>query len=207
MSTSSDIYWIVITGANNSGQTTFVQTAAERAAYRDRRNMSLIPQAEYNAARDAMQSWSARFLSTGDEGDPTERDMIDRYQNSLLVGELTVDRGTYVCLYESSPSTRFDASWESLQSGLLGVVIMMDSTTTETFNEVQRVVETIQESEVPYVVAANKQDLPDAVPADDIRVLLNLQTVPIVPCIANERDSVKQVLITLLHRLQASASA
>jgi signal recognition particle receptor subunit beta len=107
----------------------------------------------------------------------------------------------YVCLYESSPSTRFDISWQALEQGLLGIVMLMDSSAPETFKEVPRVVETIAEGDVPFVIAANKQDLQGAVSTNDLRLLLNLGDIPIVPCVATKRSAVKNVLLTLLNRL------
>ncbi|MEM6282717.1 MAG: ADP-ribosylation factor-like protein [Chloroflexota bacterium] len=199
---AADIYWIVVTGMPDSGQTTFLNTAAERSTYRDRRDMSVISKQDYTDARNAMRIWSARYLQTGEEGDAEERYLIDRYQNSLLVGELTIEAGMYVCLYESPPSNRFDASWEVLEQGLLGIVMLMDSAAPETFKDVPRVIDTITESDVPFVVAANKQDLPHAVPADDLRVLLDMGNTPVIPCVANDRKSVKAVLLALLERLQ-----
>ncbi|MEL6270400.1 MAG: ADP-ribosylation factor-like protein [Chloroflexota bacterium] len=199
---AADIYWIVVTGMPQSGQTTFLHTASERSTYRDRRDMSLITKQDYLEARNAMRIWSARYLATGEEGNADERYMIDRYQNSLLVGELTVEAGMYVCLYEAPPSNRFDASWEVLEQGLLGIVMLMDSTAPERFKDVPRVIETITESDVPFVVAANKQDLPNAVPVDDLCVLLDTGHTPVIPCVANDRKSVKAVLLALLERLQ-----
>lgn len=204
---NTQVYWIVVTGTNHSGQTTFVSTAAEKTVYRDRRNMGVIPKEEFMQARNAMRIWSARYLATGEEGTPEERERIDRYHNSLLVGEMTIDAGMYVCLYEAPPSSRFDESWTALDHSLLGVVVLVDSTAPETFKEVPRIIDTVTETDAPFVVAANKQDLPGAVPVDDLRVLLNLPTTPVVPCVATERPSVKGVLLALLHRLRQSHSA
>lgn len=206
-----DTYWIVVTGVRRSGQTTFVQTAADVTDYRDRRDMSIIDKEEYTHARNALRIWSVRFLATGEGGATGELDLIERYHNSLLVGELALDDDTFLCLYEAPPTTRFDASWEALEQGLLGAVVMVDSTAPETFAAVPRIVATVEETGVPCVVAANKQDLPHAVAAPDVTMLLNLEKqgagdVPVVPCVAKQRQSVKTVLLTLLHRLQSDAA-
>jgi uncharacterized protein len=207
MMTTPDIYWIVVTGVRHSGQTTFLQTAADVTQYRDRRDMSIIDKDEYVQARNALRIWSARFLATGAAGAVDETALIDRYQNSLLVGELAVDDDTYMCLYEA-PTTHYDAVGEALEQGLLGVVVMVDSTAPETFAQVPRIIDSVSETDVPCVVAANKQDLPNAVNAADVTVLLNLQHrgASVVPCVATQRQSVKEVLLTLLHRLQSDAA-
>lgn len=198
---SSDLYWIVITGTKGSGQSTFVQTASERTAYRDRRDMSIISKDEYQVAQDSMSIWSARYLATGHEGDEIERELIDRYQNCLLVGELAVDRDIYVIMYESS-SRRFDEDWEALQSELLGVVVLVDSTAPETFAEATRLIDLVCESDVPFVVAANKQDLPGAVPTEDLKLLLKVEEAPVMGCVATHREPIKKVLLQLLHSLR-----
>ncbi len=62
---------------------------------------------------------------------------------------------------------RFDFMWEILSEGMLGFVVMIDSTRPETFREARRILDTFRSySPVPYIVAANKQDLPDAWPVE-----------------------------------------
>ncbi len=52
---------------------------------------------------------------------------------------------------------------------------------------------------MPYLVAANKQDLDDAWPADDLRIVLRVDPdVKVVPCVAKDKESVKSVLLELL---------
>jgi signal recognition particle receptor subunit beta len=49
------------------------------------------------------------------------------------------------------------------------------------------------------VVAANKQDKPNAWSPDELRLALRLPPhVKVLPCMANNRDSVKNVLLELL---------
>jgi signal recognition particle receptor subunit beta len=56
--------------------------------------------------------------------------------------------------------------------------------------------------DVPFVVAANKQDDPTALPLDYIRRRLGLsEDIPVLSCVATNRESVKEVLLTLLDRI------
>jgi hypothetical protein len=51
-------------------------------------------------------------------------------------------------------------------------------------------------------VAANKQDHPDAWNPEDLRIALRLEPeVKLLPCIAKERDSVRNVLLELLYTI------
>jgi hypothetical protein len=54
----------------------------------------------------------------------------------------------------------------------------------------------------PYIVAANKQDLPDAWELDDIRLALRLDPkIKILACTAKKKSSVKTVLLELLYSI------
>ena len=93
--------------------------------------------------------------------------------------------------------------WEILSEGMLGFVVMVDSTRPETFREARSILETFRAyAPTPYVVAANKQDMKEAWEVDDMRHALRLDPkVKLVPCIATDRDSVKAILLELLYSI------
>jgi len=80
---------------------------------------------------------------------------------------------------------------------------MVDSTKPETFREAKRILETFEGyAATPYVVAANKQDMEDAWEPEDLRIILRLKAeVKILPCIATDKESVKNVLLELLYSI------
>jgi signal recognition particle receptor subunit beta len=52
------------------------------------------------------------------------------------------------------------------------------------------------------VVAANKQDLEDAWSIDDLRIALRIEEgIKLLPCVANNKESVKEVLLQLLYSI------
>lgn len=52
------------------------------------------------------------------------------------------------------------------------------------------------------MVAANKQDMEDAWEPEDLRIILRLRPeVKILPCVANDKESVKNVLLELLYSI------
>jgi hypothetical protein len=54
----------------------------------------------------------------------------------------------------------------------------------------------------PYVVAANKQDLPDAWSPDDLRIALKIdKNIKVLPCVAVDKESVKTILLELLYSI------
>jgi signal recognition particle receptor subunit beta len=78
---------------------------------------------------------------------------------------------------------------------------MVDSTKPETFREAKRILETFQDyAATPFVVAANKQDHEDAWAPNDLRIILRIQPgVKVLPCVALDKESVKNILLELLY--------
>ncbi|MGC8874161.1 MAG: GTP-binding protein, partial [Chloroflexia bacterium] len=59
-----------------------------------------------------------------------------------------------------------------------------------------------------YVVVANKQDAENAWGAEELRLALRLPTdVQVLPCVALDRESVKNVLLELLYLVLQAAAA
>lgn len=116
-------------------------------------------------------------------------------------GRITVGADLVLYLFGTPGQRRFDFMWEILSEGMLGFIVIIDSTRPETFREAKRILETFQAyAATPFVVAANKQDHEDAWEPDDLRIILSLRNdVKVLPCIAFDKDSVKNVLLELLY--------
>ena len=95
--------------------------------------------------------------------------------------------------------------WEILSEGMLGFIVMVDSTRPETFREARSILETFRAyAPTPYVVTANKQDLEDAWDLEDMRIALRLDPkLKFLPCVATDKDSVKNILLELLYSILA----
>ena len=118
-------------------------------------------------------------------------------------GRITVDDDLVLFLFGTPGQKRFDFMWEILSEGMLGFIVMIDSTRPETFREARSILETFHAyAPTPYIVAANKQDMADAWDLGDIRLALRLDpTIKILPCIAKKKSSVKTVLLELLYAI------
>jgi hypothetical protein len=118
-------------------------------------------------------------------------------------GRITVDDDLVLYLFGTPGQRRFDFMWEILAEGMLGFVVMVDSSKPETFREAKSILETFRAyAPTPYVVAANKQDHPDAWEPEDLRIALRIeQNVKLLPCVAKDKESVKQVLLELLYSI------
>ncbi|MBK8030249.1 MAG: ATP/GTP-binding protein [Anaerolineae bacterium] len=118
-------------------------------------------------------------------------------------GRITVDDDLVLYLFGTPGQRRFDFMWEILAEGMLGFVVMVDSTKPETFREAKSILETFRAyAPTPYVVAANKQDQGEAWNTDDLRIALRIEDgVKLLPCVARDKESVKTVLLELLYSI------
>jgi len=132
-----------------------------------------------------------------------ERQVKDSTTVAMDFGRITVDDDLVLYLFGTPGQRRFDFMWEILAEGMLGFVVMVDSTKPETFREAKSILETFRAyAPTPYVVAANKQDIPEAWPADDLRIALRIEeNVKLLPCVAKDKESVKNVLLELLYAI------
>ena len=137
---------MVVTGPFSSGKTQFIQTVSEIDVVATERKIS---------------SESERIKETTTV--------------AMDFGRITVDDDLVLYLFGTPGQKRFDFMWEILSEGMLGFVVMVDSSRPETFREARRILETFRAyAPTPYVVTANKQDLPDAWDPDDMRIALRL---------------------------------
>jgi small GTP-binding protein len=165
---------MVVTGPFSSGKTQFIQTVSEIDVVATERKIS---------------SESERIKETTTV--------------AMDFGRITVDDDLVLYLFGTPGQKRFDFMWEILSEGMLGFVVMVDSSRPETFREARRILETFRAyAPTPYVVSANKQDLDDAWDPDDMRIALRLSPeVKLLPCIATDKESVKNALLELLYSI------
>ena len=165
---------MVVTGPFSSGKTQFIQTVSEIDVVATERKIS---------------SESERIKETTTV--------------AMDFGRITVDDDLVLYLFGTPGQKRFDFMWEILSEGMLGFVVMVDSSRPETFREARRILETFRAyAPTPYVVTANKQDLPDAWDPDDMRIALRLSPeVKLLPCTATDKESVKNALLELLYSI------
>ena len=171
---------MVVTGPFNSGKTAFIHSVSEIDVVSTERKITL--QAEK---------------------------IKDTTTVAMDFGRISVDEELVLYLFGTPGQKRFDFMWEILSEGMLGFVVMVDSSRPETFREAKSILETFRAyAPTPYVVAANKQDHPEAWTPDDLRIALRLDpNVKLLPCVATQRESVKNVLLELLYSILAEMEA
>ncbi|HKZ69981.1 MAG TPA: ATP/GTP-binding protein [Anaerolineales bacterium] len=177
-----------------------------------------MPQSVKMVVTGPFSSGKTQFIRSISEIDvvATERKITsdaEKVKESTTVamdfGRITVDNDLVLYLFGTPGQRRFDFMWEILSEGMLGFVVMVDSSRPETFREAKSILETFRAyAPTPYVVAANKQDHPEAWAVDDLRIALRLDpNVKLLPCVATKKETVKGVLLELLYTILAEMEA
>jgi uncharacterized protein len=166
---------MVVTGPFSAGKTAFIRSVSE---------IDVVS--------------TERKISSSQEKSVKEATTV-----AMDFGRITVDDDLVLYLFGTPGQRRFDFMWEILSEGMLGFVVMVDSTRPETFREARSILETFRAyAPTPYVVAANKQDKQDAWDIEDMRHALRLDPkVKLISCVATDRDSVKSILLELLYSI------
>lgn len=168
---------MVVTGAFNAGKTEFIRAVSEIDVVSTERRIS---------------------------------DVTSRVKKETTVamdfGRITVDEDLVLYLFGTPGQKRFDFMWEILSEGMLGFVVLVDSVRPETFREARRILDIFRGyATTPYVVAANKQDMEDAWSPEDLRIALKVMPqIKLLPCVATDKESVKNVLLELLYNILES---
>ncbi len=167
---------IVVTGPFNAGKTKFIQSVSEIDVVSTERKITTPAEKVKSSTTVAMD-----------------------------FGRITVDDNLVLYLFGTPGQKRFDFMWEILSEGMLGFIVMVDSTRPETFREARSILETFRAyAPTPYVVTANKQDLNDAWDLEDMRLALRVDPkIKLLPCVATSKENVKTVLLELLYSILA----
>lgn len=169
---------IVVTGPFNSGKTEFIKTISD------------IPVVS-----------TEKKITTEDKGIKAETTVAMDY------GRLNLD-GDTLYLYGTPGQTRFDFMWEILSSEMNGFIVLVDSTDVPSFPEAADMIEMFSGLvNVPYLIVANKTDLPNAAKLAEVRRGTRAGSdVTVMPCVALQKSSVRQVLLQMVQLLKKEPS-
>ncbi len=163
---------IVVTGPFSAGKTTLIRTISE-----------------------------ITVLSTEKDITDTTRSRKAETTVAMDFGRITIDRDLVLYLFGTPGQDRFDFMWEILGEGMLGYVLLLDSSRPDSLEESVGILEAFRKmARVPFVVALNRAEGLDPEGEERVREALQLAPdVPVVPCDATDRESVKAVLLALLY--------
>jgi small GTP-binding protein len=175
---------IVVTGPFSAGKTTLIRTISEITVLSTEKDIS-----DHTRSRKAETTVAMDF------------------------GRITIDRDLVLYLFGTPGQDRFDFMWEILGEGMLGYILLIDSTREDSLEEAVGILAAFRKmARVPFVVALNRAAGMDPSDEEKVRDVLDLgEDVPVVPCDATDRESVKAVLLALLYsvvdQLDAPAAA
>ena len=160
----------------------------------------------------ALASGKSEFIKSISETDvvSTERKTTDeaslvKKETTIAMdfGRIVIDNELVLHLFGTPGQKRFDFMWQLLSEGMLGLVVLVDSTRPDTFRETTRIIEFFTATQkAPYIVACTKQDLTNAWAPEDIRHSLHLAgNVKIFPCVALDPHQVRGVVLELLYSI------
>jgi small GTP-binding protein len=163
---------VVITGPFAAGKTTLIRTISEITVLSTERGITDQTRSRKNETTVAMD-----------------------------FGRITIDRELVLYLFGTPGQERFDFMWEILGEGMLGYVLLLDANRGDSLSEAVGILDAFRRmARVPFVVALNRTDGVDEVEEARIRQTLGLDAnVPLVPCDATDKESVKAVLLALLY--------
>ncbi|WP_456399588.1 GTP-binding protein [Persephonella sp.] len=118
-------------------------------------------------------------------------------------GRITIDDNHVLYLFGTPGQERFDFMWDILGKGMVGLVVLVDSTDPSTFHEARKIINYFESRyPAPFVVGCNKQDLKGAWDPQDIRIALDLnEDIKVLPLVALNKESVKNILLELLEEI------
>jgi small GTP-binding protein len=168
---------VVVTGPFNAGKTTFIKSVSEITVLSTERQIS----------------------EDSGEGDGETTVAMD-------FGRITVSDDVVLYLFGTPGQARFSFMWETLSEGMLGFVLLVDADAPQTYDDARQMIRFFTEmSDVPFVVAANKVPATDEEALKLVRTNLSLiDTTPLLPVDARDKDSVKAVLLGLLYEILKS---
>src|ERR687884_886288 len=151
---------IVVTGPFSAGKTTLIRTISE-----------------------------ITVLSTEKDISDETRSQKSETTVAMDFGRITIDRDLVLYLFGTPGQDRFDFMWEILGEGMLGYILLVDSSREDSLEEAVGILAAFRKmAHVPFVVGLNRAEGLDESDEAKVRAALDLEPdVPVVPCDATDR--------------------
>jgi signal recognition particle receptor subunit beta len=120
-------------------------------------------------------------------------------------GRISFDPGLVLYLFGTPGQERFWFMWDELSYGALGAVVLAD---TRRLPDSFASIDYFEQRKIKFVVAVNCFEDSRKHAEGDVRIALDLDPdVPVVLCDARDRDSTKNVLVTLVEHVLRATTA
>lgn len=125
---------------------------------------------------------------------------VDRLGTTIALDHGHLEHeGFSVDLFGTPGQERFDPIVELLGGEAMGIFLVIDSTKPEHFVRAKKMIEITKGAGLPFVVVANKQDLPGALSIEEIREKMKIgKSTKIVPVVATEKQGLIEAFEALV---------
>lgn len=120
---------------------------------------------------------------------------------ALDFGRITIGADLVVYLFGTPGQERFWFMWDELSRGAVGAVVLAD---TRRLDESFPAIDFFEQRRIPFVIGVNCFDGVQLYNVSEVRHALDVDPgVPLLLCDARERESSKQLLITLVEHIMS----
>ncbi|MFZ3060097.1 MAG: ATPase domain-containing protein [Candidatus Methanoperedens sp.] len=128
---------------------------------------------------------------------------VDRLGTTIAMDHGHVDyKGFSADIFGTPGQERFDPIIKLLSGESMGVILVVDSTNPADFVRAKHMLDITKSYGLPYVVVANKQDMPGALTPEEIREQFNLpDDVPVVSAVAKDKLGVFEAFEVLIDKI------
>ncbi|WP_246349730.1 GTP-binding protein [Nocardia barduliensis] len=173
---------VLVAGGFGVGKTTLVSTISEVRPLRTEELLS-----ELSVGVDDLDGVESKTTTTV----------------ALDFGRITLNEALVLYLFGTPGQDRFWFLWDELSRGALGAVVLVD---TRRFDASFAAVDYFESRQVPFVLAVNCFDNANLYTPDEVRRGLDLDPhVPVSLFDARRRESVKDILVTLMEHILVQA--
>lgn len=125
---------------------------------------------------------------------------VDRLGTTVALDHGHLDyEGFSVDIFGTPGQERFDPILKTLGGEAMGIFLVVDSTKPENFVRAKEMIELTKGFGLPFVVIANKQDLPGALSVDEIKKRMNIgKNVEVIPTVATKKEGLIEAFEVLV---------
>jgi small GTP-binding protein len=120
---------------------------------------------------------------------------IDKHGTTVCMdyGNVDVD-GVRLHLFGTPGQERFAIIRSVLSEGMRILVMVLDSTMPDSVRQAKAILGELRAANIPCIIAANKQDCPQAMSPNEVRKVINIPGVPIIGSSAMSRKGAEELL-------------